>query len=98
MIEKLNKSKDSWRTHSRNMTIHHEVIKFTKAFRDNFFTLMISALGLVVALSWNNFWVEWVKSLTVENTLPHKFMIAIGMTILAVIFTYLFSRMKGSNS
>jgi len=87
------KRKD-WRAHSRSLIINHEVIKFTKAFKDTFVTLIISALGLVVALSWNNFWIEWINSLTIENTIPYKFLIALGMTMLAVIFTYFLSRLK----
>ena|SRR3972149_3133625 len=98
MIHEISKKKSSWRAQSRNMSIHHEVIKFTKAFRDNFFTLIISSFGLLVALSWNNFWSTWVNSLAVENTIPYKFAIAISMTLLAVVFTYVFSRMKGSGS
>lgn len=59
---------------------------------------MISAMGLVVALSWNNFWVEWVKTLTVEATITYKLVIAILMTMLAVVLTYVFSRFKSNGS
>jgi len=84
--------KNDWRVHSRNLTIN--VSKFTKSFKDDFVTLIISALGLVVALSWNNFWVAWINSLPLENTVPYKFLIALGITVLAVIFTYFLSRLK----
>ncbi len=96
MMHQIVKKKDDWRTHSRNMFIQDEVVKFTRAFRDNFFTLIISSFGLLVALSWNNFWTTWVNSLSPESGIPYKFIIAITMTVLAVIFTYLFSRIKES--
>jgi len=84
----------NWREQSRGISVSHEISKFTKSFRDNFFTLMISAMGLVVALSWNNFWTAWVGTLTVENTLTYKLVIAVLMTMLAVVLTYVFSRFK----
>lgn len=90
------KRKPDWKTQSRTMVLHHEMIKFTKAFRDNFITLMISSLGLLVALSWNNFWTTWISSLMVENTVYYKFYVAFAMTILAVILTYIFSKLKNN--
>ncbi len=89
--------KPTWRDQSRKMSLNHEVFRFARAFRDNFVTLMIAALGFLVALSWNNFWNAWVSTLTVENTLPYKFVVALGMTMLAVILTYVFSKLKPSN-
>lgn len=96
--KEISRTQHSWRMQSRDMTLHHEMKKFTIAFRENFFTLIISSFGLLVALSWNNFWSTWVSSLSTENTMPYKFIIAISMTLLAVILTYLFSRMKGSGN
>ena len=95
LIERFNKN--DWRAHSRRLTINHEVSKFTKTFKDSFVTLIISALGLVVALSWNNFWNAWISSLTIENTVPYKFLIALMMTAIAVVFTYFLSRLKSSS-
>jgi uncharacterized membrane protein (DUF485 family) len=85
-----------WRKESRRILLRHEMIKFTKAFRDNFVTLMISSLGLLVALSWNNFWTTWVNSLMIENTVNYKFYIAMGMTVFAVILTYVLSKLKNN--
>jgi hypothetical protein len=85
-----------WRAQSRRIILKHEMMKFTKAARDNLATLMISSLGLLVALSWNNFWTTWVGSLMLENTVFYKFYIALAMTIMAVILTYLFSKLKNS--
>jgi hypothetical protein len=86
-----------WRSHSRNIIINGELNKFKKAFKVNFVTLMISSLGLLVALTWNNFWNAWVNSLTIENTVPYKFYLAILITLVAVVLTYLFSRIKGQD-
>jgi len=98
IIKKIKKlfSNADWKQQRTQMTLKHEMTKFTKAFRDNFITLMISSLGLLVALSWNNFWNTWVSSLTVENSVSYKFYIAFSMTILAVILTYIFSRLKNN--
>jgi len=95
MAEAKHKPAD-WRQESRRIILHHEVVKFTKAFRDSFVTLIVSSLGLLVALSWNNFWTAWVTSLMIENTVNYKFFIAFSMTILAVILTYILSRLKNS--
>jgi len=93
----LRKIRD-WHEQSKQISVHHEIRQFTKSFRENFFTLIISAMGLVVALSWNNFWTTWVSTLTVENTLAYKLAIAILMTLFAVVLTYIFSRFKGNGS
>jgi uncharacterized membrane protein (DUF485 family) len=85
-----------WRAQSRRIILKHEMVKFTRAFKDNFVTLIISSLGLLVALSWNNFWTSWVSALMIENTVNYKFYIALGMTIFAVILTYIFSRFKNN--
>jgi polyferredoxin len=79
---------------NRLAELHKGVQTFGKAFKDNFITLIISALGLLVALSWNNFWSFWVATLATEQTLPYKFYIAIGTTVLAVILTYILTRFK----
>ena len=86
-----------WRNHSRKIAVGHEVKKFTRAFKDNFATLMISALGLLVALTWNDFWRAWVSTLSAEDTVAFKLIVAFAMTILAVILTYLFTKVKNPN-
>jgi len=87
-------SPNHWKKESRKIIFRHEVINFTKAFKQNFVTLMISSLGLLVALTWNEFWKGWVSSLSTENTLSYKFLVAIGTTLFAVILTYFFSKLK----
>jgi hypothetical protein len=87
-------SGNDWKSRSRRMLFHHEVTRFTSEFRENFVTLIISSLGLVVALSWNNFWNAWISSLPMESTLPYKMMVAFSMTILAVFLTYFLSKLK----
>ena len=88
--------KKTWKDQSRSLVVTREISKFTRSFKDNFITLIISAMGLVVALSWNNFWTEWVKTITVENTISYKLVIAVLMTLLAVVLTYVFSMFKGN--
>jgi len=77
------------------MIINGEVSKFTKTFRNNFTTLLISALGLVAALSWNEAIKETVITLIPgEKTLVYKYYIAITITMISVTFTYFLSKLK----
>ena len=92
----LRNPKKNWRVQSAGMSVSNEISRFTKSFKENFITLIISAMGLVVALSWNNFWNAWVSTLTVENTLFYKLVIAVMMTLFAVVLTYVFSRLKSN--
>jgi len=84
-----------WKMQKRNLIINNEVSKFTKAFRENFVTLIISALGLVAALSWN----DAIKT-TIDTFFPsvgnviYKYYVAIIVTIISVVITYFLSRMK----
>lgn len=86
--------KSDWKLRSRELILRHEIKKFSKAFKENFITLVISSFGLLTALTWNNFWTAWVNTLSVQNSLTYKFMVAVGITTLAVIMTYTFSRIK----
>ena len=95
--EKAVDEKMSWRTQKRGLVINNEVSKFTKAFKDNSATLMISALGVVAALSWN----DAIKS-AIEALFPaggdvlYKFYVAIMVTVISVVITYFFSRIKNN--
>lgn len=71
-----------------------------KEFLDNTIKLMISAFGLVAALAWNDFIKEFVKTniepLFGENSgLIAMFTYALLVTALAVLATYLLSKMSG---
>ena len=89
-LKKIN----DWRNQRRHLAVNDELAKFTKSFKTNFFTLVISAMGLVVALSWNNFWSSWISTFTTQDTLFYKFLVAMFMTALAVVFTYVLSKLK----
>jgi len=90
----LIKPKD-WKHQKRSLIINHEFTKFTKAFRENFATLIISALGLVAALSWNDAIKSAIDTLfpTVGN-LIYKFYVAIIVTIISVVITFFISKIK----
>jgi len=86
---------NGWRKKSRSMIINGEVSNFTRTFRNNFTTLLISALGLVAALSWNEAIKEAVITLIPgEKTVIYKFYIAITITIISVTSTYFLSQFK----
>jgi hypothetical protein len=90
--EKLN-----WKDQKRGLVINHEVKKFTVAFRENFATLIISALGVVAALSWNDAIKTAIDILFPDKSnIMYKFYVAAVVTIISVIITYIFSRMKPS--
>jgi hypothetical protein len=95
LTKKLDLTKKDWKYHRRNMLINHELSRFTQAFRDNFVTLIISALGLVAALSWNDAIKTAIDTLfpTVGNVI-YKFYAAVAITILSVTITYFISRLK----
>ena len=78
------------------MLFHREMLNFTRSFRDNFVTLIVSSFGLLVALSWNKFWDGWVATLTPEKTLYYNFVVALAMTMLAVVATYFLSKLKNN--
>jgi len=90
--------KPDWRQQRRSMIINHEVSKFTRAFRENFATLIISALGLVAALSWNDALKSTIDTLfpSVGN-LVYKFYVAIIVTVVSVVITYFISKLKPKN-
>ncbi len=84
-----------WKQQKRKMIINHEVSKFTKAFRENFITLIVSALGLVAALSWNDAIKSAISTLFPSSSdLIYKFYVAVAVTIIAVVITYFLSRIK----
>ena len=86
---------NEWKIQKRKMIINHEVSKFTKAFRENFATLIISALGLVAALSWNDAIKAAIDTLfpTTSNII-YKFYVAIVVTLISVVITYFISKIK----
>jgi len=86
----------SWRDRRRSIIINNEVSKFTKAFKENFITLIISALGLVAALSWNDAIKAVITTLFPENDLAYKFYVAVIVTAMAVVITYFLSRIKNN--
>jgi cytoskeletal protein RodZ len=84
-----------WKQQKRSLIINHEVSKFTKAFRENFITLIISALGLVSALSWNDAIKSAINTLfPTASDLIYKFYVAVVVTIISVVITYFLSRVK----
>ena len=87
-----------WKLQKRNIILNNEVSKFTKAFRENFATLIISALGLVAALSWNDAIKTTIDTMfpTVGNII-YKYYVAIIVTIISVIITYFISKIKPVN-
>ena len=96
-VKGIFKQKD-WRAKSRSMILNGEVSNFTKTFKNNFTTLLISALGLLAALTWQEAIKEAViKLLPGENTVVYKFYIALTVTIISVTATYFLSKFKTGN-
>jgi hypothetical protein len=92
---KITPKPNDWKYQKRKMIINHEVSKFTKAFRENFATLIISALGLVAALSWNDAIKSSIDTLfPTTGNLVYKFYVAIVVTVISVIITFFISKLK----
>lgn len=87
-----------WKQQKRSLIINNEVSKFTKVFRENFVTLIVSALGLVAALSWNDAIKSAIETLfpTTSNVI-YKFYVAIMVTMISLIITYFLSKVKPKN-
>jgi len=84
-----------WKFHRRNMILNHELKSFTKTFRQNSVTLIISSLGLVAALTWNDAIKLWIDTVFPEKTLAYRFYVALVVTIISVTLTYFISKFKG---
>ena len=87
------KRKD-WKALRRSLIINYEISKFSKVFKDNLVTLLISAFGLVAALSWNDAIKTAIDVLIPERTVAYKFYTAIIITLFSVIVTYFISKFK----
>ena len=80
------------------MIINGEVSNFTRTFRNNFTALLISALGLVAALSWNDAIKEAIVALIPEQrTVIYKFYVAVTITVFSITATYFLSKFKIEN-
>ena len=94
----ISRLKKDWKTQSAGINIHHEVHRFTKEVRKNFFTLLITAFGLVAALSWQDAIREWINvSFPDRSTFIQKTYVAIIISIVTVLITYFLSRGKGED-
>lgn len=90
-----NISRPSWKTESAQLTIGREFHEFKKVFRDNFVTLIVSAFGVVAALSWN----DAIKQAIVElfptgADMITKLYTALLITAISIFATYLLSKLK----
>jgi hypothetical protein len=92
---KKSSKKTSWKEQRRRMIINNEFSNLRKRFRENFITLIISAFGLVAALSWNDAIKSAIATLFPEGSdLVYKFYVAMTVTVIAVLMTYFLSRIK----
>ena len=90
-----NVTRPDWRNQSRHFYISRELHQFRKIFRDNSVTLIISAFGVVAALSWNEAIKEAVSRLfPTQGALVAKLYSAIVITIISIFVTYLLSKLK----
>lgn len=95
-VDLFTKKKD-WRYHRRTMIINHEVANFSRTFRHNFVVLIISAMGLVAALSWNDAITTFINTIVVEKTALIKFIAAVLITIVSITLTYFLSKFKNQD-
>lgn len=90
-----NISGSEWKNQSRGLTIGKELREFRKVFKDNFITLIVSAFGVVAALSWNEAIKEAILGLfPSKGLLVSKLYTAIAVTLISIMVTYLLSKLK----
>ena len=90
-----NITKPDWRNQSRGLTIGRELQEFKRVFKDNFVTLIVSAFGVVAALSWNEAVKETIFVFFPEKgNLIVKTYTALTITIISIFVTYLLSKLK----
>ena len=88
-------TKHDWKNQSRGLAIGREIEEFKRVFKDNFVTLIVSAFGVVAALSWNEAIKEIVLGLfPAKGPLFAKLYSAVAITVIAIIVTYLLSKLK----
>ncbi len=88
-------TRPNWKSQSRGIIIGRELQEFKRVFKDNFVTLIVSAFGVVAALSWNEAIKEIVLGLfPAKGPLFAKLYSAVAITIIAIIVTYLLSKLK----
>ena len=91
--------KTNWKNQSRGLTIGRELEEFKRVFKDNFVTLIVSAFGVVAALSWNEALKEAIFVFFPEKgNLVVKAYTAVSITILSILVTYLLSKLKTKSS
>ncbi len=92
-------TKPDWKNQSRGLTIGRELQEFRRVFKDNFVTLIVSAFGVVAALSWNEALKEAIFVFFPEKgNLIVKGYTAIAITIFSIFVTYLLSKLKTKTS
>jgi uncharacterized BrkB/YihY/UPF0761 family membrane protein len=95
LIEDL-KKKD-WRVHSRSIDFNHRISDFGKEFRKNTIAMIVAALGLVMALMWQDAIKTWINAIFPIGD-PQNYMIktyaAFLFTFLAVTMIYFMSKLN----
>jgi len=95
LIEDL-KKKD-WRAHSRSIDFNHRISDFSKEFRKNAIAMIVAALGLVVALMWQDAIKTWINAIFPIND-PQNYLIkmyaSLLFTFLAVTLIYFISKLS----
>lgn len=88
----------NWKNQSRGIVLRRELHEFRTVFKENFITLIVSAFGVVAALSWNDAVKEAVLSFFPEKgNLIVKVYTAVVITIISILATYLLSKLKSKN-
>jgi hypothetical protein len=84
-----------WKIQKRGLVINHEVKNFTKTFSESFTTFIMSALGVVAALSWNDAIKTAIDTLFPDKSnIIYKFYVAFVVTVIAIVITYLLTKIK----
>jgi hypothetical protein len=95
LIEEL-KKKD-WKAHSRSIVFNHGISDFSKEFKKNTIAMIVAALGLVVALMWQDAIKTWINVVIPINDAQNyiiKMYASLLFTFLAVTIIYFISKLN----
>ena len=84
-----------WRMQSSSMVLQKEIHHFTKKTKENFITLLIMIIGMATALTWSDVVKTVIDIFFIERSaLFVKVYVAIIVTIITLILTYMISRAR----
>ena len=88
----LKRLEEEWR---KKVKIREEIESFRKEFQKHIITFITGAFAFVAALTWNDLIKETIHLVVPPSKeLFYRYLIALGITLIAIIIIYLLSKLK----